>query len=156
VRWIRNRQRAVENWLGPFLSGLLEALFAPAALAAALWGISQWVPIAHPSAEVFRDFIQVGSAVFIAFSVATAGAAVFTGGDLKLHLNWLGSTCGLGLTGFFGILASVALAAYREAGHSGWIDLLGLYWVASGILLLGCLVAVLPYAVFRWSRVSAG
>lgn len=155
MRWIRNRRKAVENWLGPFLSGLIEGLIAPLALAAVFWTTTEWISVADPSPEVFRDLADVGAAVFIAFAVATAGAAAFTGGNLKLHLNWLGSACGVGLSGFFGILASVALAAYREAGHASWLDLFGLFWILAGITLLGSLVAALPYAAFNWSRQSS-
>jgi len=121
-----------------------------------MWaGSSQWASIADPSAEVFRDLAQIGAAVFIAFAITTAGAAGITGDDLKLHLNWLGISCGLGLVGFLGILASAALAAFRDAGHAGVLDLLGFYWILSGLLLLGCLVAMLPYAAFRWSRLPS-
>jgi hypothetical protein len=117
--------------------------------------MTSFVSVSDPSAEVFRDLAQIGAAVFIAFAISTATAATITGADLKLHLRWLGNTCGLGLTGFFGTLASVGLAAYRDAGHSGWLDLLGLFWVIAGIVLLGCLVATLPYATFRWFKRSS-
>jgi hypothetical protein len=154
VRWIQNRQAAVEEWLGPFLYGLVEALLACAVLAIAFWAAAESSSVVHPSAQLFRDLAQLGAAIFIAFAIATAGAATFTGGELKLHVNWLGAACGLGLSGFLGIAASVALAAYREAGHSSWFDIFGLCWAGVSILLLGCFVAVLPYATFRWSKSS--
>src|SRR6185295_8003183 len=112
---------------------LIEGLVVPLVLGAAFWAIAHSISAADPSPAVFRDLADVGAAVFIAFAIATAGVATFTGGNLKLHLNWLGNTCGVGLSGFAGIIACVALAAYREAGHSGWLDLVGLGWILAGI-----------------------
>ena len=152
MRWVQNQRRAIEEWLGPFLYGLTEALLSTAVMALLFWAAAESTSIPHPSAELFRDLMQLGAAVFIAFAVATAGAAAFNGGDLKLHVNWLGGACGLGLSGFLGLVASIGLAAYREAGHSGWLDIFGLCWIATSTLLLGCLIAVLPYTAFRWSR----
>lgn len=66
--------------------------------------------------------------------------------------NWLGVTCGLGVSGFLAIGSSIALAAYRDAGHVGWLDILGLCWVVTGLGLLGLFVAVLPWATYNWSK----
>jgi hypothetical protein len=152
---MRNRRRAVENWLGPFLSGLAEVLIGLSLVAMVLWGAAESNSLGHPSDQTFRDLAQVGAALLIAFAVATATASAFTGGDLKDHINWLGGVCGIGISGFLGVAASVGLAAYREAGHAGWLDILGLCWIALSILLLGMLVALLPYASYWWSRASA-
>jgi hypothetical protein len=152
VRWIKNRRKAIENWFGPFLSGLIEGMAAPAAVALILWGLAEWLQLADPSPQLFRDLAQIGSALFIAYAVATAGAASFTGKDLKLHLSWLGFTCGGGITGLLALASSVGLAAYREAGHGSWQDILGLCWVVTGIGLLGLAVALLPWTTYHWSR----
>jgi hypothetical protein len=144
----------VENWLGPFLSGLIESMAASLTIALVFWGGLESLTVAAPSAQVFRDLSQVGAAFFVAFAVATAGAAAFAGGNLKEHVNWLGYVCGIGVSGFLAIASSIALAAYRDAGHTGWPSTLGLCWVGTGIGLLGILVAGLPYAAFRWSRRS--
>jgi len=154
VRWIQNRRKAVENWFGPLLFGFIEGLGAIAVITFIFWGLAESSGVSDPSANTFRDLSQVGAAMFVAFAVATAGASAFTGGDLKNHLNWLGATCGLGLSGFLAIGSSVALAAFREAGHAGWLDILGLCWVGSAVAFLGGTVAILPYAAFNWSRAA--
>lgn len=142
----------MENWLGPLISGFIEGLGVTAILALILWGSAEWFGLADPSADTFRDLAQAGAALFVAFAVATAGASAFAGGDLKEHLAWVGAICGLGISGFLAIGSSVALAAFREAGHAGWLDIFGLCWTGSSFALLGILVAALPYATFRWSR----
>jgi hypothetical protein len=154
VRWIENRRRAVENWLGPFFSGLIEGIGSPLAVTLMFWGVAESRSVAVPAADVFRDLAQIGAALLIAFAVATTGASKTIGKDLRDHLNWLGVTCGLGLCGFLAVAGSVALTAHRKAGHSGWLDILGLCWAATCLGLIGILVAFLPYAAFRWSRLD--
>lgn len=88
----------------------------------------------------------------MAFSVATAGAGLRAGEKLEDHLNWLGVTCGIGISALLGIGLSIALAAYREAGHASALDIFGLCWILSSTFMLGFFVALLPYAVFVWKR----
>lgn len=152
MRWIRNRRKAVANWFGPFLFGLLEGIAAPAAVALILWGVAELVGLAAPSSRLLGELAQIGAALFIAYAVATAGAAAFTGKDLKRHLSWLGFTSGGGLSGLLSIALGVGLAAYREAGHNGWVLLLGLSWIVTSLSLLGLVVALLPWFTYLWSR----
>jgi hypothetical protein len=107
--------------------------------------------LAHPSAALFRDLMQVGIGVLIAFAVATAGVRVRDSKKLSQHLNWIGYSSGLGVMGLVAIAASVALAAYREAGHASALDIIGVCWIVTSLLLMGVVVAALPYAVYSWS-----
>ncbi|MDQ3725028.1 MAG: hypothetical protein M3335_03900 [Actinomycetota bacterium] len=152
MRWIKKRLHAVQVWLGPFFSGLAEALSSIAGLTFTFWAFAEANSLAHPSPQLFRDLAQVGSALLVAFAVATAGYASSTKGDRKSHIYWLGGACGIGLCGFVAVAASVGLAAYGEAGHAGWLDILGICWVAISIAMLGLLIAVLPIASYSWSR----
>jgi hypothetical protein len=131
---------------------LIEGFGAVLLIALLLWSVAEWFSVASPSAQIFRDLAQIGAALFVAFAIATAGASAFSGGNIKDHINWVGVTCGLGVAGFLAICSSVALAAYRDAGHAGWLDILGLSWVVSGLGFLGLFVALLPYATFHWAR----
>jgi hypothetical protein len=152
VRWIQNRRKAIENWLGPFLSGLIGGLAYPAVVALVLWGFAELNDFADPSPALLYNLAQIGAALFIAYAITTAGAAVYTGKDLKGHLSWLGFTCAGGIAGFSGIVFSVGLAAYRDADHASWADLLGLSWIVTSFGLLGFAVALLPWMTYHWSR----
>ncbi|HEV7771468.1 MAG TPA: hypothetical protein VGO66_12535 [Solirubrobacterales bacterium] len=105
-----------------------------------------------PSPQLLRDLAQLGAALFIAYSVATAGASFSEGRIPEEHLNWLGSICGVGASGLVGIGAGIALAAHREAGNASALDVIGLCWVIASIALMGLFVAALPYAVYSWRR----
>lgn len=52
------------------------------------------------------------------------------------------------------IAYSVALAAYVEAGHSGGLVRIGLYWIIGTSALLGVFIAFLPYAAFNWNKTA--
>lgn len=132
--------------------GILESLGVVAVLAAALAAFGWSVGAAHPSAEVFRDLQDVSVGIVLAFVIATAGVRIRVGDELRAHVNWLGITSGLGLAGFVAIGLTVALASYREAGNTGLVDVIGLCWIASALLVIGCLVAILPYALYQWNR----
>jgi hypothetical protein len=132
--------------------GFLGGLGGIAVLAALIWLLCLLADVSHPSEALFRDLRDVGIGVFLAFVVATAGARLRDGELLSRHLNWLGYSCGFATAGFLSIAASVGLAAYREAGHAGALDLIGLSWIGAALLMLGLCVAALPYAVFNWDR----
>jgi hypothetical protein len=152
MRWLQNRQKAIENWLGSFLWGLMEGIAYPAVVTLVLWGLVMWADFADPSSTLLYALAQIGAALFIAYAIATAGAAAYTGKNLRRHLSWLGFTCGGGITGVLGIAFSLGLAASRDAGHAGWLDLLGLSWIITSFSLLGLLVAMLPWLTYHWSR----
>lgn len=139
------------DWLGPTWVGVLDGLGTVVVMTVALLVVANSLSLPDPSHELFRDLAQFGAALFIAYSVATAGAG-FSTDKIDEHLNWLGSICAVGACGLLGIGASIALAAYREAGHASTLDIVGLCWVVASLTLMGALVAVLPYAVYSWNR----
>jgi hypothetical protein len=131
---------------------MLEGFGAVLAVATMLSIAALTAPVAHPSAQLFNDLTQVGTGLFVAFSIAIAGVGIRVGEDVAEHLNWLGNGCGVGIAGLIAIGAGVALAAYRGAHHVGSLDVIGLCWIVAALLMMGVLVAVLPYAAFVWSR----
>jgi len=134
------------------LLGLLEGFGAVLAVAIMLSVAALAAPVSHPSPQLFGDLSQIGTGIFVAFSVAIAGTGIRVGEDLAEHLNWLGNSCGVGIAGLIAIGTSVALAAYRGAHHVGSLDVIGLCWIVAALLMMGLLVAILPYAAFVWSR----
>jgi hypothetical protein len=103
--------------------------------------------IGTPSAALLVNVGQAGVGFLIAYSVSVAAIRIRRTADQE---KWLGYICGIGVAGLLGIVACFASAAYREAGHAGPFDKLGLVWSAFSILTLGGLIAFLPlvnYAV---------
>lgn len=140
------------TWLGPLYAGVAYGI-APVVVMASILSVLAFVEsVGEPSAALFRDLTQVGIGLFLAFSVAIAGAGIRAGEAVADHVNWLGTGCGLGFCGLTAIGVSVALAAHREAGHANALDVVGLAWVAASLLLIGMAVAVLPYAAYSWQR----
>jgi hypothetical protein len=142
--------------MGPLCSGLVYGIGAISLISAIFSAAALLEPISAPSQEVFRSLTEVGIGMFLAFSIATAGAGIRTGESIDDHLNWLGTGCGIGVCGLVSIGTSVALAAHREAGHASSIDIIGVCWIGASVLAMGTLVALLPYAVYSWSRPIEG
>jgi hypothetical protein len=155
VRWIRRTRQAIRDWLGPFWLGFIDSIGSVTSLTAAFLVLAASFSPADPEPDLFRDLAALGVALFIAYSVAT-GATGPSFKETNVHRNWLGASCGLGVAGFVAIAVSVALTAYREAGHAGTLDIVGLCWVAATLTLLGVFIAVLPAISSSWRDASSG
>lgn len=131
---------------------MIEAVGTVAVLAALLWLAAAAMSIADPSGQLLRDLAELGGALFIAFSIAFAGAATLEKSSADWQLDWVGTACGFGISGLIAIGAALGIAAYREAGHSGALDIIGLCWIVSAIGLMGFLVAILPFAAYSWQK----
>jgi hypothetical protein len=132
------------------LSGFITGFGVVAFVGALLSFIAVRYSIPDPSAALFRDLAQIGVGLLVAFSIAVAGAGFRADDDPNARLNWLSVGSGFGLTGLLGVGISVALAAYREADHRGALDQIGLGFVSAALMMLGLIVALLPYAAFYW------
>jgi hypothetical protein len=104
--------------------------------------------LADPSAELFWNLAAIGAALFVAYSVALVAVGPQIG-DPK-HQNWLGSSCALGVLGVSAIGTSLALASFREADNSGLIDIVGLCWIVTNLVLLAVFIALLPAIAASW------
>lgn len=148
MRWFWNARETLISHLGYFWLGFLDSLVSCAAIAvsllAAAWGFS----VADPSAELLWRLAEIDAALFIAYSVAAVGTGPRF--DDGIRRNWLGAICGLGVCVLSGVFVSLALAAYREAGHSGVIDRAGACWSTATMLLVGGFIAFLPAVVSSW------
>jgi membrane protease YdiL (CAAX protease family) len=103
--------------------------------------------ISHPSPQLLRDLTQVGAALFVAYAIAIAAIRPEPGEDEKDHRNFLWGFIGIGMCGLSALGVGLALTAYREAGHAGTLDVVGLCWMVAAFLVLGLLVALYPIYV---------
>jgi hypothetical protein len=148
VRWIRESRQRLKDRLDPFRLGFIGGIGSVAVLTVSLLVMAWGWSLTDPSADLFRDLAALGAALFVAYSVAagTTGPRLHKGS----HQNWLGSSCGLGIGGLTGIAMSIGLAAYRDAGHAGALDVVGLCWIVANLTLLGVFVAMLPAISSSW------
>jgi hypothetical protein len=151
VRWIGKARQSVDGLVGPFWLGFLGGIVSVGGLAVAFLLMAVSISPANPTQQLFHDLTEVGAAFFIAYSIAIAGAGSRARDPLE-HLNWLGVSCGLGISGLLAIAMTVALAAYREAGHADALSTVGLCWTLASLTLMGILIALLPLAVYQWQR----
>jgi hypothetical protein len=144
----------VEARFGSFVLGFLEGLGSIAVTSLGLAALASAFSVPHPSASLFESVAQIGAALFVAFAVTLTAVRRGKSGRAE-HLDWLGFGCGIGFAGLIGIGLSVALQAFREADHTGWIDLAGLAWALVALGMLGFVISVSPLMIFR-SRESHG
>jgi len=97
--------------------------------------------MADPSSALLTNVSQAGVGLLVAYSIAIASITLRRSVDRD---EWFGFTCGVGVAGFTGIVVGFAMGAYREAGHTGPLDQLGLIWSITTICALGGLIAFWP------------
>ena len=154
MRWLRKVRRATEARFGPFTLGFARGFGSIAGISLFLAYSAAHFSIGHPSEQLFESLAQIGAALFVAFAVTLAAVERGNFGRAE-HANWLGFGCGSGFAGLIAVGVCLALQAYREAGHAGWLDLAGLAWAATALAMLGFAVSVGPLLIYR-SRESHG
>ena len=148
MRWIKKKRRRIESRLGPSWLGALDSVITSLGLTFCFALVFASISTGEPSPELFWHLAEIGGALFIAYSVGLVGLGHRIG--THSHRNWLASVCTIGGLSLGSIGASIALAASREAGHSTWFDLWGLYWSVANLTLTGFVVALLPLVAASW------
>lgn len=148
MRWVRESRDRAKDRLGPAWFGALDTLGSLIGIAVALQVTAMAISPEDLSAELFWTLAQVGAGLFVAYSVALVGLGPRV--DDPEHKNWLGSICALGVAGVSAIGLSLLLATSWEAGHSGWVDITGLCWIAANFVLMGLTIALLPLIASSW------
>lgn len=115
------------------------------------YGLGAVRVLGAPSSELFRQIAQVGTGLFIAYSVAiTAIVKAFVAEvDEPVPDGWLGYLVGVGSCGLVGMGIALALSEHRDAGHDNLLDAIGFGWVLTSTALLGLAVAGLPVLISR-------
>lgn len=159
VRWIK-QNRAAALWAElpesgkEVLRGLLVGFGTILGLAIALFGLAGTaLSRSDPSAELFRLLAEIGVGLLIAYSVAIAGVERQLRHDEE-HELWVGFTAGVGCAALVALALSVGLAEYRDAGHSGILDVAGFCWTAVSFGMLGLVIAALPLAAYSWRQAA--
>lgn len=153
VRWIKLLWGALVGVfrlgaVGPGWAGFFSGLGNVTLLAAAVAVLGLTFGVADPSAGLLRQLAEVGVGLFVAFTVVI-GTVELREGTRYEHLSWLGFGCGVGFSGLTGIGVCLALSAYREAGHAGWLDVCGLAWATASMLVLGVVISAGPLMTYR-------
>jgi hypothetical protein len=97
--------------------------------------------IGDPSAGVLQSIAAAGVGLLIAYSVGITAIVVR---DTVDYDHWLGVCCGIGFSGLVGVVICLVTAAYREAGHAGTFDQIGLAWAVCSIFPLAGFIAFWP------------
>ena len=136
------------------LRGLLFGLGVIFGMAVALYALLNG-PLsgAHPSSDFFQTLAEVGVGLLIGYSVAVAGVERQLRHDNE-HEFWVGFTSGIGFAGLCALALSLGLAEYRDAGHSGILDVAGFCWTVVSFGMLGMVIAALPLAAYTWRRAA--
>lgn len=121
--------------LGLFVAFVFSALFIPT-----------------PSDRLFDDVAQIGATLLIAFAIEASWLVKVSDRRSAKREEWIGFVSGLGVLGFSGVVASLALAEHIRSGHDNWLGHLGFAWVVSTLLALGLIVAIQPSTVYAWRQ----
>lgn len=138
--------------LNPLYIGFAQILVVIPFLAAMLAVLLSSMPA--PSAESMRSVAGIGVALLLGYvieAVWMVGRLERTDDDRE---DWLGGTAGFALCGLVAIAVALLVAAHRDAGHSNYLDSLGLWFVAISLGILGIFVSLQPLIVEQWTRKS--
>lgn len=138
------------RWIGEIQRGLALAFGLIAFLSLILsWAIIGRIPDASES--LLEAIATVGTGLFLAYVIEMAWLVTRLKGarDIKKRL---GVYIGLGLTGLAGIVVALLLSAHQAAGHSNYLDDIGLAWAGVSLMVLGLVVAIHPLLVHEWSE----
>jgi hypothetical protein len=134
--------------LDPIWRGVAEAAAALVACAAAFTLETRLIPA--PSPQLLLAIASLGTALLLAYVVEMAWliTRLRSASDYELRL---GAFVGLGIGGLIGVVLALLLSAHNAAGHSNFLDDVGLAWVVSSLAVLGSLVVVQPLLVHEWA-----
>jgi hypothetical protein len=99
---------------------------------------------AYPDSGFMYAIAQVGIAVVFAYIIETVWMIERVNRNDDDHRDWLGMTTGLAIAGLAGVAVALAVGGHRAAGHANFLDLLGLWWAVTSLVLLGVLVIIQP------------
>lgn len=135
--------------LDPLSKGVANALFSVAVASLGAYFFFGAIPLA--SAELLRSVALIGATLVLAYVVEAVWLAqrVDQSEDYEYE-EWLGFVSGAGIAGFLGVVFALLLAEHRVAGHSNFIDELGVAWVAVSLLILGFILVLQPVLANRF------
>jgi hypothetical protein len=110
------------------------------------------VSYGSPSSGFFSDLAQIAATLFIAYVVEISRLIRTLIRRDRDAENWVGAIGGIGVAGAIG--AGIALLISMDREPDGlWVDL-GFAWAASSVILLGALVAAMPFLLYDWNRAA--
>jgi len=108
-----------------------------------------------PNPDLLNGLASLGTGLLLAYVIEAAWITprMRTAKDFE---NRLGVLVGVAVSGLFGVVIALLLAAHRAAGHSNWLDHLGLAWTVVSLAILGGLVVLQPLLVHEWQPAEEG
>jgi hypothetical protein len=133
--------------LSPIPRGIANALASVALASLGLFFFFGAIPAASP--ELLRGIATIGATLVLAYVVE----AVWLVGRVEHddeYEEWLGFVAGAGIAGFLGVVFALLLSEHRVAGHSNFIDKIGVAWAAVSLLILGFTLVLQPLLAHRF------
>lgn len=133
--------------LDPLPKGIANALAS--VVLASLGGYFFLAELPAASSELLRSMALIGSSLLIAYVVEAVWLVPRVGIDDDRE-EWLGFIVGAGMAVFLAIVFALLLSEHRAAGHSNFIDDIGLAWVTTSLLILGGVLVLQPLLADRY------
>src|SRR6188472_4254237 len=132
----------------PITKGVLLALFS---VAVASIGASFFLgAIPPPSANLLQSLATIGAIFVAAYVVEVVWMMPRMGRDKEFE-EWLGFVVGAGIAGLLAIAVALLGVEHRVAGHSNWLDDLGLAFVVVSLAILAGVLVSQPLLARRFS-----
>jgi len=132
--------------LEPITKGLLLAFFSVAF--ASLGGAFFLGALPPASPRLLQNLSTIGTILVPAYVVE----AVWLSQRMSRNIDyeeWLGFAVGSGICGLLAIAIALLLGEHRAAGHSNWLDDLGLSWAVVAEVILASVLILQPLLAER-------
>jgi len=100
------------------------------------------------SAQLMQNLFTLGAILVPAYVVEAVWLSQRMGRNIDYE-EWLGFAVGAGICGLLAIAIALLLGEHRAAGHSNWLDDLGLGWVVMAEIILASVLILQPLLADR-------
>jgi uncharacterized membrane protein YgdD (TMEM256/DUF423 family) len=134
--------------LSPLARGVSEAAAAVfLCTAASFFGIQDLFP---DPAQTSAAMAQIGATLLVAYALSMSWVLQTSRQRGPGRENWVGLTTGIGFCVLIGMLFALVLAGHHE--RFNWIEAFAFGWLVVANALLGCWIAVQPWAMYNWTH----
>jgi hypothetical protein len=105
---------------------------------------------ANLSDDTLAVIAQVGATLLVAYAVEAGWFIKASSTRGRDRENWIGVVTAIGLSSAVGITFAIA---FIDLTTTAFIEALASAWMIFSLVLLGALVAVMPYVLYEWVHV---